>query len=207
MGRLKPLLYILLAALTLWAAWSAIQARELVRETRDMAARVSVLQSEQDALRTALEDQERREQELLRTISELQSRIEEMEFKPLDIELDPELQRYTYYRSLQAGVPPEVIFALMWRESGYQSDAIGYNANGTTDHGLCQINSVNHEWLSQRGIDVNTPTGNIDACITILEIFMENYTLEESLAAYGVGESNMLKGKGFEAARKLLENI
>ena len=42
-----------------------------------------------------------------------------------DIPLDPDLQRYTIETCEAYGITPEVVFAVMWRESRYEADAVG----------------------------------------------------------------------------------
>jgi soluble lytic murein transglycosylase-like protein len=50
------------------------------------------------------------------------------------------------------GVNARVLQAVAWHESRWRADAVAHNANGTTDHGAFQINSVHLPELQQQGI-------------------------------------------------------
>lgn len=158
-------------------------------------------------LTVALQTMQEQQQELLQTISELQSQVEKLQFKTNpDIPLSPDLQSYTYWSCIHAGVDYELFLKLISHESGFQIDAIGYNSNGTTDHGLCQINTINHGWLLRDyGLDVNIPKQNIQAGILILSMWQEEYPDElQALACYAAGETGMLRGEGYGRAREIL---
>lgn len=124
-----------------------------------------------------------------------------------EIALSPELQQHAYELCKQNDIPYELLIKLMWRESRFQINAIGYNTNGTQDSGLMQINDVNRDWLYEAyELDISQPKDNITAAVVLIRYYLnKGYTLEESLAAYGAGETGMLNGRGFTAARKLLE--
>lgn len=198
----KTLPYLLLLTLLLWAVWQAVQINEIKNDTRTLAVSVDALIGEQKALQETIETQRT---ELSRTISELQSQIEDMKFKPLDIPLAPELQEFTYYKSLEAGIEPEIMFAIMHYESGYDMDAVGYNTNGTRDVGLCQINETNWDWLAAEGINVHDPKGNIRAAIYILSGYHASYPIDKALAAYNAGKAGMLRGGGEYYANQVME--
>lgn len=121
----------------------------------------------------------------------------------LSIKLPDELQDPTAALCKQYGVDYDVVVAIAWHESGCNPTI---EDSSTHDRGIMQINRVNWEWLlDDYGLDVNEPEQNIEAAILILSMFMENYTLEESLAAYAAGESGMLQGRGKWFAEKILE--
>lgn len=112
------------------------------------------------------------------------------------IPLSEELQRFTYTCSQEAGVEYELILAIMWRESRFDVNAVGYNKNGTTDSGIMQINDVNKAWLrDEYGItDLMDPYQNICAGVTMLSMFLKEYDdAEIALMAYHYGENGMLK--------------
>lgn len=53
-------------------------------------------------------------------------------------------------------VNPLILRAIAWQESHNRPEALHKNANGSTDYGLMQINSVHLPTLSQYGISTNT---------------------------------------------------
>lgn len=110
-----------------------------------------------------------------------------------DIPLSYALQHYTYQACVEAELEYELVLALMWRESRFQTDAINVNTNGTKDSGIMQINDVNKEWLEeQHGIDdLLDPVQNIDAGIIMLQTFVEKYGIHDALMAYQYGEEGM----------------
>lgn len=70
--------------------------------------------------------------------------IPTVEGKILDVPLDYEIQLYTHTICDEYGIPFELAMAVMYVESGFDSNAI--SAHG--DYGLMQVSSVNHGWLS-----------------------------------------------------------
>lgn len=112
-----------------------------------------------------------------------------VEVKPLDkyrdIPLDHELQDVALAACEEYGVLPDVLFAVMEVESGYQPDA----QNGEC-YGLMQIHSINLPWLSEQiGVtDLSDPTQNIKAGSFILGGYLKRYSLTDSLMAYNLGE-------------------
>lgn len=50
-------------------------------------------------------------------------------------------------------VNPKVLAALAWQESRFAADAVARNADGSTDFGAFQINSIHLPELRQHGID------------------------------------------------------
>ena len=53
-------------------------------------------------------------------------------------------------------VNPLILRAIAWQESHNRPDALHKNANGSTDYGLMQINSIHLAILSQYGISTGT---------------------------------------------------
>jgi len=53
-------------------------------------------------------------------------------------------------------VNPLILRAIAWQESHNRPDALHKNANGSTDYGLMQINSVHLPRLAQYGISTHT---------------------------------------------------
>ena len=57
-----------------------------------------------------------------------------------------------------------------------------------------QINSVNHEWLLEKGLDPMTHAGNIEAGIYIISQYLQSYGEPElALMAYNCGPSGARK--------------
>lgn len=107
------------------------------------------------------------------------------------------------------GIDEYILFAIMYRESRFTQDAIHYNTNGSIDYGICQINSINWEWLQEEGIDIYSEIGNIEASAKIISIYINEYgcTDQEAISAYGVGYSGMRRGEGLNQADELYEII
>lgn len=61
----------------------------------------------------------------------------------LDIPLSIEIQDYTMDLAYEFGVPYDLLFAMMFRESTFRPHIISQ----TNDYGIMQINRVNHGWL------------------------------------------------------------
>jgi soluble lytic murein transglycosylase-like protein len=63
------------------------------------------------------------------------------------------------------GVPPSLALAVAQHESGFNSNAVGHNSNGTQDYGLMQINTINPKAF---GIDGNPldPQANVSGSPT-----------------------------------------
>lgn len=76
-----------------------------------------------------------------------------------------------YGTALDAGWPADqwaTLDHVMWRESRCDPGATHHNANGTTDRGLVQINSVHAGWLAQRGVTLSAlldPVVNLTAAL------------------------------------------
>lgn len=102
-----------------------------------------------------------------------------------DIPLSHELQDVALAACEEYGVLPDVLFAVMEVESGYQLDA----RNGEC-YGLMQIHSINLPWLQEQigTTDLSDPTQNIKAGAYILGGYLERYSLTDSLMAYNLGE-------------------
>lgn len=82
------------------------------------------------------------------------------------------------------GVPYALALAIADVETHFDPDAV----SGTGDYGLMQINAINHEWLSELGIDVMTYEGNIEAGIYMISQHLNKYGEPElALMAYNSG--------------------
>lgn len=96
-------------------------------------------------------------------------------FIPFDVPLSISLQEYMMEccAKSEPEVSAEIVIALIEHESGFQADAVGYNANGTQDYGLMQINSCALPMLQRElGIrkmdELLDPETNLRAGIHIL---------------------------------------
>jgi len=112
----------------------------------------------------------------------------ELGFIPLEIEMDEELQEFIYCLSYGYNIDYAFVMGLIEAESTYQVDVI----SSTNDYGLMQINTINHEWLTEKiGVtDFLDPYQNIRSGIYILRNLFEKYEdPEKVLMAYNMGET------------------
>ena len=87
-------------------------------------------------------------------------------------------------------VPYALALAIAEVETHFDPDAV----SATGDYGLMQINSINHEWLSEIGFDVMTYDGNIEAGIYIISQHLNKYGKPElALMAYNSGPTGAQK--------------
>lgn len=108
-------------------------------------------------------------------------------FIPLDVPMAEDMQEYIYCLSSGYGVEFSFVMALIEHESSFLVDVV----SNTNDHGLMQINSINHTWLSENlGIsDFLDPYQNIKSGIFILSQLFEKYEdPSRVLMAYNMGE-------------------
>lgn len=123
-------------------------------------------------------------------------------FKPYDLPLKADLQKFIFKQCHKSGVSYELVLALIEHESGFRSNII----SKTDDYGLMQINSINHEWLiKELGIsDFCNPEDNIRAGIYMLKQISEKYDdAYMMLMVYNMGEANAKKlwGKGIYSSK------
>lgn len=103
------------------------------------------------------------------------------------IPLSADLQDYIFATADDYGVPPELIIAIIQKESDYRANATG----AAGEQGYMQIHPVNFEWLSEElGItDFYDPEQNILAGTYMLSGLCEKYdTINEILMCYNCGE-------------------
>lgn len=107
-----------------------------------------------------------------------------------DIPLSHELQDAVDKACEEYKVPPEVLFAVMEVESGYQVDT----RNGQCI-GLMQIHTINLPYLQEKiGVDnLSDPVQNIRAGAYLLGGYLQKYSLSDSLMAYNLGEGGAKK--------------
>lgn len=111
-----------------------------------------------------------------------------------EIPLSEEVQQHAYKECQKHDLVYSVVLALMWRESRFDANAVGYNTNGTRDHGVMQINDVNKGWLYQElGIqNLMDPEQNITAGTEMLGRLRAKHGMHNALMAYQYGEQGML---------------
>ena len=102
-----------------------------------------------------------------------------------DIPLPHDLQDVADESCEEYGIRPDVLYAVMEIESGYQVDA----KNGSC-YGLMQIHTINMEYLKSAigTTDLADPVQNIRAGAFILGGYLKKYSLPDSLMAYNLGE-------------------
>lgn len=121
---------------------------------------------------------------------------EEFDFKPIDCDLDPEAQEFSFYLCKGYNLDWTLVMAMMKIESNYKTDLI----SSTNDYGLMQINKCNHSMLTEKiGVtDYLDADQNIRAGCFILRKMFEKYEEPELvLMCYNMGENG---------AKKLWEN-
>ena len=104
-----------------------------------------------------------------------------------DIPLSPSLQRYKIKTCEEYGIAPEVVFAVMWRESRYQVDAMGDNGKA---YGLMQIRIDWHaDRMARLGVtDLLDARSNILCGIDLLaELSVDYPEVWDALQAYRYG--------------------
>ena len=140
---------------------------------------------------TTVPEQESAQTEKVTTVPEQQSALEETaEAMAEEIPLSEELVQTALTACEQYEVPPQLLFAVMEVESGFQTDA----QNGACT-GLMQIHSINLPYLQEQiGIsDLSDPEQNIQAGAFILGGYLSRYNTEDSLMAYNLGEGGAKK--------------
>ena len=107
-----------------------------------------------------------------------------------DIPLSHELQDAVDNACEEYRVPPDVLYAVMETESGYQVDA----QNGQCI-GLMQIHTINLSYLGEQigTTDLSDPVQNIHAGAYLLGGYLQKYNLTDSLMAYNLGEGGAKK--------------
>lgn len=105
-----------------------------------------------------------------------------------DVELPEDLQDYIWSLCREYDIEEHyaLIFALIKHESQFDATA----CSSTDDWGLMQINTINHEWLSEElGIvDFLDPYENVHGGIHILASLLHKYDVADALMAYNMGE-------------------
>jgi len=120
-------------------------------------------------------------------------------FRSYNIKLPVDQQQYAYSMCQKYGVQYELLLAVMYKESGYNSGSIG----GGNSYGLCQIHISNHTNLRNRlGIsNFLDPYDNIKAGAYMLSLYMNSGRKVSSdagtIEVYALNSYNMGEGSYF----------
>ena len=115
------------------------------------------------------------------------------EFVPYEtIPLSATLQKYIVELATLAEISPTLVFAIIWNESAFKVDVIGYNDNGTWDTGLMCINSS----LGYPTDELLDPFRNVEIGISIIAEKIQKYGEYYGLMAYNMGNYGMLASVG-----------
>lgn len=109
------------------------------------------------------------------------------DFKPLDCNLDEEIQEFLYYLCKGYDIDFTFVMAIIQAESSFNPDII----SSTDDYGLMQINKNNHEWITKAiGVkNFTDPKENVRAgCFVIRKLFEKYQNPEMVLMVYHFGE-------------------
>lgn len=105
-----------------------------------------------------------------------------------DIPLSEDIQKYLFDICNEYSVPVPLMLALIETESNFDTDVISY----TDDYGLCQINIINHDHLSEvLGItNIMDPKQNILCSVYILSghLSYTNGNIQLALMCYNCGQ-------------------
>ena len=121
--------------------------------------------------------------------------VEEIKLFPEE-KLDLDVQRHMYKMCQKYDIPMEIMMALAFKESSYNSLAEGVDGK---DHGLCQIRTNNHQWIRDvlgRYVDFFDPYENIEAaCLMLSNIRNRNQDKgwQYILLCYNRGETGAKK--------------
>lgn len=110
------------------------------------------------------------------------------EFVPLDVPMNEDLQEFIYQLSDEYDVDFALVMALIEHESSFRTNV----RSDTNDYGLMQINSINHEWLTETlGVtDFLDPYQNAKSGIFMLtDLFKKYEDPAKVLMAYNMGET------------------
>ena len=188
--------------LCLWAVRMTLQVNECKQRLTDVEQTAKLIEVQQKAT-----DERIKAIEISK--SNITARTDKAPYKR-DIPLSDELQSYTYETATEYGVNYDLMLAIMQTESQF-NNVISDNGE---DIGLCQINSINAEWLyTDYGIyNLMDERQNIKACAIILSKLQGQFESESHVVmAYNLGASKAQKyiqsGEITEYTEKVYENM
>ena len=193
---------IIMVLLCLWAVGMTLQVNECKSELIKVEQTAEFISVQQNAIN-----------ERIKAIEISEGKVTALPDKApysRDIPLSDELQQYTYETAAEYGVNYDLMLAIMQTESQF-TNVISDNGE---DIGLCQINTVNAEWLYQEhGIyNLLDEKQNIEACAIILNKLQGQFDDESHVVmAYNLGAGKAQKyissGKITEYTEKVYENM
>lgn len=108
-----------------------------------------------------------------------------------NIPLSNDLQKHITITAVEHELNPNLIFAMIWNESGCKTDVVGYNTNGTFDTGLMCINS-SLGFAKQELLD---PYRNVEIGISIIAEKIHRFGEYYGLMAYNMGNAGMQRAR------------
>lgn len=111
-----------------------------------------------------------------------------LQFIPLDVDMDVDLQEFTFYLSTAYNIDFPLVMALIKQESNFNAEAV----SDAGDYGLMQINEINFDTITENlGItEFAEPYSNIKSGLFILRKLFEKYEdPQKVLMAYNMGET------------------
>lgn len=113
--------------------------------------------------------------------------VGDLDFTPLDCNMPEEQQEFLFYLCAGYNIDFTLAMAVIQHESSFRADVVSGK-----DYGLMQINTINHEWLTETiGVtDFTDPYENMRAGCFILRKLFERYQEPELvLMCYNMGET------------------
>lgn len=130
-----------------------------VRPAHEILIEQSIQYMKQDVALKAAAEKTARKKDPVHTESYIDSNSERPVLQ--HVELDEQLQDFIYEQTTKNDIDYEMFIALIKTESNFDPKLVYHNTNGTTDHGLVQMNSANIERLSAKlnldKVDVYNP--------------------------------------------------
>lgn len=131
-----------------------------------------------------------------------------------EIPLSPAIQEYIWNKCVEATDDYENYYLFMLGaielESSFNEDAVGHNKNGSTDRGLCQINSSRISEMKNLGLidctgDLFNIYKNIDCGFELMNRYVEKFGVTESAYyAYNTGREKEGSNKN---SRRVMKNM
>lgn len=204
--KTKPYTMILAFVLVLAAVlgYNAVQTSAMSAQITELTESVKLLTHNQNTTQAKIEALEAKVKEL----EESQKKLNE--FVDPEIPLSLPLQFFTIQQAKLKKIAPDLLYAIMEQESGFDVDCIYRNRNGSTDFGLCQINSSNFGWLrEEHGLDPMNTKDNIRAACIILENALERSDgdLFRALTGYNTGSVGHVNEYAREVLNRYEKNM
>lgn len=149
--------------------------------------------------RQALENE--KEKQYKELLTQIISNFEERKREDRAWRIIPSEYR-TFIRNLNTGIPPSLIYALVYYESWWYPNATGYNPNGTRDLGLMQLNSryMYHfaaiHYTGREPFNPYNPYHNLEVGLKHFASLLSYYEgdISYALAAYNAGRYRVNSG-------------